>query len=145
MSREPDSNREIPDTLAYAYGSEPGTFTGTHTTKPKHEPFNPDKLRQAISQVDIPDPVQYLRDRSPQRVDIRPSDYLRAISQPRDFRVAMPIVSITDSGGRGAHALVRANTTTKEELKEYIDRELLPLTVYGADHNALTEYRLTRL
>jgi hypothetical protein len=90
MSREPDSNREIPDTLAYAYGSEPGTSTGTRTPKPKHEPFDPGKLREAIAQVDVPDPVQYLRERSPLPVDVRPSDYLRAISQPGEFRIAVP-------------------------------------------------------
>jgi hypothetical protein len=235
MSREPDSNREIPDTLAYVYGSEAGTFTGTRTPKPKHEPFKPDKLREAIAQVDVPDPVQYLRNQSPLPVDIRPSQYLRAITEPGEFRIAVPrqeacgadvrlwrnpepaivltnadkrvdeltegsalgawflnnpvdgverdgsyrrtpnvtvwrfsvietdeditsddwlrflitlpfpIVSITHSGCRGAHALVRTNTSTKEELGNYIKTELMPLTVYGADPNSLEEYRLTRL
>ena len=235
MSREPDNNREIPDTLAYVYGSEPGTITGTRTAKPKHEPFKPEQLRKAIAQVDIPDPVQYLRKQSPLPVDIRPSDYLRAISEPGEFRVAMPsqeafgsevrlwkhyekeavlakadsrvdslmngsrlgawflnqpvdgieqdgsyrrivnvttwrfavietdeditsddwlrllitlplpIVSITHSGSRGAHALMRTNTSTKEELEAYIISELLPLTVFGADPSALTAHRLTRL
>jgi hypothetical protein len=238
MSREPDSNREIPDTLAYAYGSEPGTSTGTRTPKPKHEPFNPDKLRETIAQVDIPDPIQFLRDRSPIRTDIRPSTFLRAITPPGHCRAVLndpnafgtqvkvwrrgealeqigidkqidamtrtsrlgawylnqpvcgqmidgslrtiqcvsrwefallecdcdelgvdqldwlrflimlelPIVSIVHSGKRGAHALVRGPaTTSKEEFEQWMGRELLPLTVYGADHNSLRAHKLTRL
>lgn len=84
MSRDPDGPREIPDMVEFVYGTEIGTGSvGARTPKPKHEPFNPDKLRQVIAQIDIPDPVQYLRDRSPLPVDIRPSEYLRAISAPR--------------------------------------------------------------
>jgi hypothetical protein len=222
--------------VEFVYGTEKGTGpAGARAPQPKHEPFDPDKLRQVIAQIDVPDPVQYLRDRSPLPVYIRPSEYLRAISASGEFRVAMPrqeafgaevrlwkdyekeavrtrvdarvdelatgsaigawflnqpvdgierdgscrrivnvtawryavletdedinpedwlrflitlplpIISITHSGGRGAHALVRTNTISKEELEAYIDRKLMPLTVYGADHNALTAYRLTRL
>jgi RecA-family ATPase len=72
--------------------------------------------------------------------DISPEDWLRFL-----ITLPLPIISITHSGGRGAHALVRTNTSSKEELEAYIDRELMPLTVYGADRNALTAYRLTRL
>jgi hypothetical protein len=58
----------------------------------------------------------------------------------------LAIVSIIHSGKRGAHALVRGPaTTSKEELEEWMDRELLPLTVYGADHNSLRAHKLTRL
>jgi hypothetical protein len=236
MSRDPGGPREISDMVEFVYGTEIGTGpNGARASQPKHEPFNPDKLRQVTAQIDVPDPVQYLRDRSPLPVDIQPSEYLRAISAPGEFRVAMPrqeafgaevrlwkdydraevrtrvdarvdelatgsalgawflnqpvdgieqdgscrrivnvtawryavletdedispddwlrflitlplaIVSITHSGGRGAHALVRTNTMSKDELEAYIAIELMPLTVYGADHNALTAYRLTRL
>jgi hypothetical protein len=238
MSRYPE-RREIEDTLEKVYGSESGTFAGSKgEPKPKHKPFDADKLRERIAGIDIPDPVQYLRDRSPMPIDIRPSEFLQAITPPGHCRAVLndpnasgtqvkiwrrgealeqieidrridglaktsplgawflnqtvcgqmvdsslrtiqcvtrwelallecdcdelgvdqadwlrllltlplAIVSIIHSGKRGAHALVRGPATiSKEEFEEWMDRELLPLTVYGADHNSLRAHKLTRL
>jgi hypothetical protein len=89
MSRYPE-RREIEDTLEKVYGSESGTFAGSkgeHT--PKHKPFDADKLRERIAGIDIPDPVQYLRDRSPMPIDIRPSEFLQAITPPGHCRAVL--------------------------------------------------------
>ncbi len=238
MSRDPE-RREIEDTLEKVYGSESGTFAGSKgEPKPKHNPFDAEKLRERIAGVDIPDPIQFLRDQSPIRTDIRPSEFLQAITPPGHCRAVLndpnsfgtqvkiwrrgenleqieidkridelaktsplgawflnapvcgqmidgslrtiqcvtrwelallecdcdelgvdqadwlrllltlplAIVSIVHSGKRGAHALVRGPvTTSKEEFEEWMDRELLPLTVYGTDHNSLRAHKLTRL
>lgn len=60
-------------------------------------------------------------------------------------QLPLPIVSITDSGGKSLHALVRVNATSKavyEKARLEIHRHIVPL---GADPAATTALRLTRL
>jgi hypothetical protein len=82
---------------------------------------------------------------------IDPLDWLRLL-----IAVPLPIVSIIHSGGRGAHALIRTEAETYEELRGYIEKVLRPYTIYGADGGvmangekkgtgAMTAHRLTRL
>jgi hypothetical protein len=69
------------------------------------------------------------------------NDWLRFL-----LTVELSIISIAHSGGRGAHALVLGpETDSKDEFQSWIDANLKPHTVYGADPNALTAHRLTRL
>jgi len=60
-------------------------------------------------------------------------------------QLPLPIVSITSSGGKSLHALVRVDANSKTNWDETI-RAIKPKLVYlGADANALTAVRLTRL
>ena len=59
-------------------------------------------------------------------------------------RVVPRIASITTSGGRSVHALVRVDAKTKSEW-DGIKKRLLSLVVVGADPGALSAVRLTRL
>lgn len=60
-------------------------------------------------------------------------------------QLPLPIVSITSSGGKSLHALVRVDANSKTNWDETI-RAIKPKLVYlGADPNALTAVRLTRL
>lgn len=60
-------------------------------------------------------------------------------------QLPLPIVSITSSGGKSLHALVRIDATSKSGWDDTI-RSIKPKLVYlGADPNALTAVRLTRL
>ena len=237
MTREPDSPREIPDTLAQVYGETTPGNLHTRQDKPKVAAFNPDKLAERIAPLRDIEPIAFLRDKSPYYTDLPPSCFLRAITRTGEWMVAMPkqeafggevklwrrsslqehgerydravgslaqsseygawflnqpvtgdlidssyrrianvatwrhavlecdepsvtaddwlrflltipfpIVSITHSGGRGAHALVLGpETDSKDEFQAWIDANLKPFTVYGADPNALTAHRLTRL
>lgn len=60
-------------------------------------------------------------------------------------QLPLPIVSITSSGGKSLHALVRVEAHSKTNWDDTI-RSIKPKLVYlGADPNALTAVRLTRL
>ncbi len=56
----------------------------------------------------------------------------------------LPIVSITDSAGISAHALIRGNCTSKAEWDIWKRDVLRPLVQLGADDAALSAVRLTR-
>jgi hypothetical protein len=77
MSREPDSNREIPDTLAYAYGSEPGASTG-RSREPKAQ-YSLSKLEERASRIDAEITRDWLQERSPMRVGITPAAFLHVL------------------------------------------------------------------
>lgn len=73
--------------------------------------------------------------------DDAPSDlWLRALAQ-----LPLPIVSVTSSGGRSFHALVRLDAKNAEEWRAIKQRIAPALVTLGADRNALTAIRLTRL
>jgi hypothetical protein len=59
--------------------------------------------------------------------------------------LALPIVSITDSGGSSDHALVRGDCESKEAWDKWKRQVLRPLVPLGADDGALSAVRLTRL
>lgn len=60
-------------------------------------------------------------------------------------QLPLPIVSITDSAGKSAHALVRVSCETKEAWDKVKCESLRPLITLGADDGALSAVRLTRL
>jgi hypothetical protein len=60
-------------------------------------------------------------------------------------QLPLPIVSITDSAGKSAHALVRVSCDTKEAWDKEKCKILRPLITLGADDGALSAVRLTRL
>jgi hypothetical protein len=60
-------------------------------------------------------------------------------------QLPLPIVSITTSGGKSAHALVRVSAESKEAWDKIKVESLHPLVVLGADNGALSAVRLTRL
>jgi hypothetical protein len=60
-------------------------------------------------------------------------------------QLPLPIVAITDSAGRGAHALVRVSSDTKKTWDQFKREKLRPLVPLGADDAALSAVRLTRL
>jgi hypothetical protein len=67
--------------------------------------------------------------------------WLKALVQ-----LPLPIASITDSGGKSIHALIRIDAGSKTEWDELVRETLAPLVVpIGADLGALTAVRLTRL
>jgi hypothetical protein len=77
---------------------------------------------------------------------------LESDKAPRDlwlnalFQLPLPIACVTDSGGDSIHALLRIDADSKTEWDRIVRRELLPaLTELGADSQALTAVRLTRL
>lgn len=74
--------------------------------------------------------------------DQAPRDlWLRALVQ-----LPLAISAITDSGGSSIHALVRIDADSKAEWDEVVRGRLkAPLTILGADPQALTAVRLTRL
>jgi hypothetical protein len=57
----------------------------------------------------------------------------------------LPIVSITDSGGKSAHAVVRVSAESKQAWDKIKRDTLRPLVSLGADDGALSAVRLTRL
>ncbi len=57
----------------------------------------------------------------------------------------LPIVAITDSGGRSVHALVRVACQSKPAWDQFKYQHLRPLVSLGADDGALSAVRLTRL
>jgi hypothetical protein len=71
---------------------------------------------------------------------------------PRDLwlralvRIPLPIAAITDSGGESIHSIVRVDANSKADWDKIVRGKLLgPLTRLGADPQALTAVRLTRL
>jgi len=67
--------------------------------------------------------------------------WLNALAQ-----MALPIACITDSGRSSIHTLVRIDAVDKQEWDSLVRGKLLPLvTMLGADPQALTAVRLTRL
>ena len=71
---------------------------------------------------------------------------------PRDLwlrtlvQIPLPIAAITDSGGESVHSLVLVDAPSKAAWDEIVRGKLLgPLTRLGADPQALTAVRLTRL
>lgn len=69
-----------------------------------------------------------------------PAHWLAAVAQ-----LPLPIASITTSGGKSIHALVRIDADTKEQWDGIIDAMEPALVTLGADPGALTAVRLTRL
>jgi hypothetical protein len=65
--------------------------------------------------------------------------WIRAMAQ-----VPLPIVSITSSGGKSIHLLVRWGSSTKAAFLEDLDKVQPGLVRYGADPYAMTAVRLTR-
>ena len=57
----------------------------------------------------------------------------------------LPIVAITDSAGKSAHALVRGSCHSKQDWDRFKHDKLRPLVALGADDGALSAVRLTRL
>jgi len=73
--------------------------------------------------------------------DCQPSDqWLKILAQ-----LPLPIVSITSSGGKSWHALVRVDSTSKSNWDQTIAEIKPRLINLGADPGALTAVRLTRL
>jgi hypothetical protein len=68
------------------------------------------------------------------------SEWLKALVQ-----LPLPIASICDSGGRSIHALVRIDAKTKREWESAIAPHKALLVQLGADRQAITAVRLTRL
>ena len=66
--------------------------------------------------------------------------WIRAMAQ-----VPLPIASITSSGGKSIHLLVRWGSSTKAAFLEDLDKVQPGLVRYGADRQAMTAVRLTRL
>ena len=66
--------------------------------------------------------------------------WIRAMAQ-----VPLPIASITSSGGKSIHLLVRWGSSTKSAFLEDLDKVKPGLVRYGADPQAMTAVRLTRL
>ena len=60
-------------------------------------------------------------------------------------QLPLPIVSITSSGGKSLHALVRVGATSKANWDEIVNSIKPRLINLGADPDALTAVRLTRL
>ena len=56
-----------------------------------------------------------------------------------------PVVSIVSSGGKSIHALVRIDATSMEDWNKKVRKYKEPFRELGADVNALTAVRLTRL
>jgi len=68
------------------------------------------------------------------------ADWLRCLIQ-----LPIPIVAITQSGGKSVHALVRLNADSKEDFDRQVDAMKPVLVCLGADPAALSAIRLTRL
>lgn len=60
-------------------------------------------------------------------------------------QLPLEIVSITDSAGISAHALVRVACQSKQAWDQFKRETLRPLVPFGADDGALSAVRLTRL
>jgi hypothetical protein len=78
--------------------------------------------------------------------DQKPAEHWLAIWLAVLVQLPLPIVSITTSGGKSLHALVRVAAASKAEWDQIVRQRLLPrLVPLGADPEALTAVRLTRL
>jgi len=60
-------------------------------------------------------------------------------------RMPLPIVAIYESGDKSVHALVKTGARNKEEWEAEKRRIEFPLVTLGADSNAMTAVRLSRL
>jgi hypothetical protein len=69
-----------------------------------------------------------------------PNQWLRILVQIR-----IPICSIVSSGGKSLHALLRIDAKSKADWDTRVKRASPHLVKAGADRNALTAVRLTRL
>ena len=74
------------------------------------------------------------------RADISASEWLAAL-----VLLPLPIVSICETGGRLAHALVRVDAPSKDAWDRIKDDMVPVLTMLGADTHILSAVRLTRL
>ena len=74
------------------------------------------------------------------RADISASDWLAALAL-----LPLPVVSICETGGRLAHALLQADAPGKESWDRIKDGLAPVLTMIGADIGSLSAVRLTRL
>jgi hypothetical protein len=74
------------------------------------------------------------------RHDIAPAEWLAALAL-----LPLPIVSICETGGRLAHALIRVDAPSKEAWDHAKDALVPALTMIGADIHILSAVRLTRL
>ena len=74
------------------------------------------------------------------RADISSSEWLAAL-----VLLPLPIVSICETGGRLAHALVRVDASSKDAWDRCKDALVPVLTMLGADTHILSAVRLTRL
>jgi hypothetical protein len=61
------------------------------------------------------------------------------------IQLPLPIVAITESGGKSVHALVRVACDSKEAWDSYKRQTLRRVVPIGADDGALSAVRLTRL
>jgi hypothetical protein len=77
ISRPPDSNREITDTLTCAYDSESGASTG-RAREPKAQ-YSPSKLEERANRIDTEITHEWLAERSPAPVALAPEQFLRAL------------------------------------------------------------------
>lgn len=77
---------------------------------------------------------------------IESDDAPRALWLKALARLPLPTASIVDSGGSSIHALVRVDAESKAHWDELVRVKFKqPLTILGADPQALTAVRLTRL
>lgn len=69
-----------------------------------------------------------------------PDHWLAALAQ-----LPLPITSLTTSGGKSIHALIRINADSKEEWDDIVGRMKSTLITLGGDKKAMSAVRLTRL
>jgi len=69
-----------------------------------------------------------------------PEQWVKALAQ-----IPLPISSIVTSGGRSIHALIRVNASSAKEWRTIKTRIAPMLVTLGADLDAMTPVRLTRL
>jgi hypothetical protein len=78
--------------------------------------------------------------------DQSPASYWLPIWLAIVVQLPLPIVSITTSGGKSAHVVIRVAASSKLKWDQIVRSVLLPrLVPLGADPNAMTAVRLTRL
>jgi hypothetical protein len=77
--------------------------------------------------------------------DLEPREKWRPIWLKILVGLELPIISITDSGSKSDHALVRTGCKSKADWDAFKREKLRPLVELGADDGALSAVRLTRL
>jgi hypothetical protein len=78
--------------------------------------------------------------------DEKPAEHWLPIWLAILVQLPLPIVSITTSGGKSLHALFRVEASSKSEWDQLVRKRLLArLVPLGADQEAMTAVRLTRL
>lgn len=60
-------------------------------------------------------------------------------------RFRLPIAAVYESGGKSVHALVKIDAASKDEWEREVEKIKAPLLLLGADKNAMTAVRLSRL